>query len=139
LKNKLFFVNSAFMLFVFFLLAGCAKSPKDVYAAMQKSAMKGDYDTFAGYFTKKSQPFVRALIELQKTDFGGDQGASIPLKILTECTVTGKQKLQSSQIVLSLDCGDNKARELAFLKENGKWRADIKLTEDLRIHAKGAH
>lgn len=106
---------------------------------MQHSAMQGDYNTFAGYFTKKSKPFVKALIEIQKTDFGGDQQPSIPLKILTQCAVAGQQKLQKGQVFLALDCGDNKARDLAFLKEDGKWRVDIKLTEDLRIHGKGAH
>lgn len=118
---------------------GCAKSPKEVYTAMQNSAMKGDYDSFTDYFTNKSKPFVRALIELQKTDFGGDQKASLPLKILTQCAVTNRQKLQKSQVFLSLNCGDNKSHALAFIKEDGKWRVDIKLTEDLRIHEKGAH
>ncbi len=135
MKNKAFTLTGVLLLLG--LASGCSKSPTQVYLAMQKAAMKGHYDTFADYFTKQSKPFVKALIELQKTDFGADQQPSVPLRILTQCSVIQQQKIQKGQAYLSLDCGNGKPKILAFRKEDGKWRADIKLTEELRLHAGG--
>lgn len=132
LKNKVLVIFG--FILILGVVSGCAKSPTKVYQAMQKAAMKGDYETFADYFTKQSKPFVKALIALQKTDFSAEQQASLPLRILTQCTVLQEQKLQKGQVFLTLDCGGSKTRMLAFRKENGKWRVDIKLTEDLSLH-----
>ena len=112
------------------LFLGCSRSPAQVYKAMEEAAQKGNYREFVSYFDSKSRPFVQALLELQKSAYPAGTPPKGPLALLTTCDVIGEEKAESGNRYLELDC-ENGTRYLGFVKEDGKWRVDIALTQRL--------
>lgn len=121
------------LLFLVLILSvvACKKSPTKVYLSMEKAAQKGNVKEFLGYFDSKSQPFVAAVLQMQKTYEPGGAKPSKLLQMLTMCDVEQEAKTEAGNAYLVLDCPQGE-RYLGFVKEKGRWRVNIDLTERLQ-------